>query len=107
MDNHDAVYGQSNPRSAADFSADDAGVYEHLHATSQYSILFLVRAIAGGASSYPTDLPASLRAVDAASPTTAADLSTDVPTVGGASPTPTAGFPTGGHTVVDRLHEPF
>jgi hypothetical protein len=108
MDHYDAVHGRSAPKAAADLPTDDAGVHEFLHATPQHpTLLCFAATTGGGTTSHPTDLPASLRAMDAVGAKTTADLPTDLPTVDRASPTATANVPADSPAVVDRLHGPL
>ena len=107
MDIYYAVYGGSDPKAAADLPADDAGVYQLLHATPQQPALLRFRAIARGSTSHATGLPASLPTLDGVSPTTAADLPADIPTVDGAGPTATASFPADRPAVALDLHGPL
>ena len=108
MDRHDAVYGRSDTEAAADLPTNDAGPNEQLRPAAQHPALLLFTAATGGGPTvHRTGLPSSLRAVDAAGPTTAARLPRDVPAVDGTGRSPTAGFPAGGPAVVDRLHGPL
>src|SRR5215207_7550063 len=73
MAKSDAKTLRADPEAAAELPADDAGAYEHLHATPEYSWFVRLRTSRTATANPPADNPA----VDGAGPATAADVPAD------------------------------
>src|SRR5215207_9670501 len=93
MAKSDAKTLRADPEAAAELPADDAGAYEHLHATPEYPGFVRLRTSRTATANPPADNPT----VDGAGPTTAAD-------VPAASSTTAAVVPADGAGVDEHLH---